>query len=624
MIRSVLTVLLALIAFPATADGYLDLSKAPTDARSYCARLNALPSIQSYASQYTTAASHFLSLPPSGSTYEQAKVQVARLHSLALDDSSRSLAKKVLERINRAVPKTDAYNQDVAFLPYAAWFASCASSLGSDDPLIVVFLSPLTSDVADFFNTPVADREQKLVQLMGNPGLGGLEAQSIADQTALDFAGINPRCVLPLAIAMTGADSWIEVQASVVLPEIEQFSVKVKNAVAFAGSIEDGSHPGCQRIESSRAVKDYVAAVLKVQHSKISSSQIQGMIDQAFSDPDGRLISTITSRLQKLSTLDGKFDQLRHEEAVWQFNTIIENCAKKHLNDDLFLFFSKAAADSEAVKTQREHFSRLGAVALNYDGKRPSGGTNFELTPQWASLYAFIFDDGDDLIGKEAEQKAQEILARLNAVLEERQEQIVKNEQEKYAGLKALQKLSLHPALRASFEKCKRREKVFQSKITSQIGAEAKNADIAAEQKLLLENVKYRNSNIDALTHGMCLYRMNFALNYLEINNEVVALSSGYQASRVNSSDLSAKYTENALGKVANQLEQQAEKFHQRIDDVIRKASKEVNQQRAVTRRQQEQLFANRLSINMFGNIIYSGIFEWLVEPVAEGKHLQP
>jgi gamma-glutamyl:cysteine ligase YbdK (ATP-grasp superfamily) len=115
---------------------------------------------------------------------------------------------------------------------------------------------------------------------------------------------------------------------------------------------------------------------------------------------------------------------------------------------------------------------------------------------------------------------------------------------------------------------------------------------------------------------------MNVALNVIEFNNEIAALSTGYQASWLGTTDLSAKFTANALGKVANQLEQPAEKFHQRIDDIVRKSTKELSQQRAVTRRQQEQLFASRLSISMFGNIIYSGIFEMLVEPVAEGKHL--
>ncbi len=214
------------------------------------------------------------------------------------------------------------------------------------------------------------------------------------------------------------------------------------------------------------------------------------------------------------------------------------------------------------------------------------------------------------------------MLAQIQTILEERQARIAQSERDKYAGLRALYALSNHAALRTAYEKCRRGEKTFQSNITSYIEAEARKADIVAEQKQLLENVKYRTSNIDALTHGMCLYRMNVALKYLEFNNEILALSTGYQADSLNANDPSSKFTENALSKVANQLEQSAEKFHQRIEDIIRKSTKELNQQRAVTRRQQEQLFANRLSISMFGNIIYSGIFEMLVEPVAEGKHL--
>jgi hypothetical protein len=622
MIRHSLVLLLIFFGLPAFAEGYPDLGKAPADAKGYCARLTSLASVQSYASQYVNAGIQLSNLAPAGSIYQKSKTQLLRFHSLGLDDNGRSLSKKVLERVNKAVPKQDAYNQDIAFRPYAAWFAACASSLGSKDPRIVVFLDPMKGEVESFFNTPAAEREQKLVELMGNPGMGGLEQRSIVDRTGLEFTGINPRWVLPMAVAMTGADSWLAEQERVVTPVIEQFAAALNNMAAVARSVEDGTHPGCQRIEKSQAVKDYVAAVLEVQRQNIRSDQVSRLVARTFSDPEGKLISTIKARLRELGTVNGKFDDFKHDEVVNQFNSIIENCARKNLDTDLFLFFASSADDSGSVARQREDFSKAKAVLLSYDGKRPRGGNSLELTPKWASLYAFIFNDTDTLIGQEAEDNPRAILSSIDTILEERREQIARNEQEKYAGLRALYALSNHSVLRAAYEKCRKGEKTFQSNITSQIEAEARKADIVAEQKQLLENVKYRTKNIDALTHGMCLYRMNVALNVIEFNNEIAALSTGYQASWLGTTDLSAKFTANALGKVANQLEQPAEKFHQRIDDIVRKSTKELNQQRAVTRRQQEQLFASRLSISMFGNIIYSGIFEMLVEPVAEGKHL--
>jgi hypothetical protein len=603
-------------------DDYSDLSKAPSDAKSYCARLTSLTSVRSFASQYVNAGIQFSNLAPAGSAYEKSKTQLLRFHSLGLDDNGRSLSKKVLDRVNKAVPRQDTYNQDIAFLPYAGWFASCASSLGSKDPRIVVFLDPLRGEVEAFFNTPAAEREQKLVELIGNPGMGGLEQRSIVERSGLDFAGINPRWVLPMAVAMTGADSWLSDQESVVTPAIEQFAAALNNAAAVARSIKDGTHPGCQRIEKSQAVKDYVAALRELQRHNISSGQMSGLAARTFSDPEGKLISIITARLRELGNVNGKFDYFRHAEVVEEFNSIIENCAKKNLNTDLFLFFASSADDADSVERQRDNFSRTNAVLLNSDGKKPQGGDSLQLTPKWASLYAFIFDDTDALIEKEAKNNYRAILARIDTILEERKANIEQNEREKYAGLRTLHTLSKHPVLRTGFEKCRRGENTFQSNITSQIEAEARKADIVAEKNQLLENVKYRKNNIDAITQGMCLYRMNVALNYLEFNNEIAALTSGYQAGWLNTNDLSAKFTENALKKVANQLEQPAEKFHQRIDDIVRKSTKELNQQRAVTRRQQEQLFASRLSISMFGNIIYSGIFELLVEPISEGKHL--
>ena len=622
MIRRTIVLLLIFFGLPAFAEGHPDLGKAPADAKGYCARLTSLTSVQSYASQYVNAGIQLSNLAPAGSTYQKSKTQLLRFHSLGLDDNGRSLSKKVLERVNKAVPKQDAYNQDIAFRPYAAWFAACASSLGSKDPRIVVFLDPMKGEVESFFNTPAAEREQKLVELMGNPGMGGLEQRSIVDRTGLEFTGINPRWVLPMAVAMTGADSWLAEQERVVTPVIEQFAAALNNMAAVARSVEDGTHPGCQRIEKSQAVKDYVAAVLEVQRQNIRSDQVSRLVASTFSDPEGKLISTIKARLRELGTVNGKFDDFKYDEVVNQFNSIIENCARKNLDTDLFLFFASSADDSGSVARQREDFSKAKAVLLSYDGKRPRGGNGLELTPKWASLYAFIFNDTDTLIGQEAEDNPRAILSSIDTILEERREQIARNEQEKYAGLRALYALSNHSVLRAAYEKCRKGEKTFQSNITSQIETEARKADIVAEQKQLLENVKYRTKNIDALTHGMCLYRMNVALNVIEFNNEIAALSTGYQASWLGTTDLNAKFTANALGKVANQLEQPAEKFHQRIDDIVRKSTKELNQQRAVTRRQQEQLFASRLSISMFGNIIYSGIFEMLVEPVAEGKHL--
>ncbi len=622
MIKRLFTILLISFAVPAFGNDYPDLSKAPSDAKSYCARLTSLTSVQSYASQYVNAGIQLSNLAPAGNAYTRSKTQLLRFHSLGLDDNGRSLSKKVLERVNKAVPRQDAYNQDIAFLPYAAWFASCASSLGSQDPRIVVFLDPMQGELEAFFNTPAAEREQKLVELIGNPGMGGLEQRSIEGKSGVEFAGINPRWVLPMAIAMTGADSWLAEQERGVTPVIERFAATLNNMAAVARSIEDGTHPGCQRIEKSQAVKDYVAALLEMQRHKISSSEMSGLVTRTFSDPEGKLISTITARLRELGTVNGKFDHYKHEEVVDQFNAILENCAKKNLNTDLFLFFASSADEKEYVERQREIFSKANAVSLSYDGKRPRGGNSFELTHKWASLYAFVFNDADTLIGKEAQKNPEIMLAQIQTILEERQARIAQSERDKYAGLRALYALSNHAALRTAYEKCRRGEKTFQSNITSYIEAEARKADIVAEQKQLLENVKYRTSNIDALTQGMCLYRMNVALKYLEFNNEILALSTGYQADSLNANDPSSKFTENALSKVANQLEQSAEKFHQRIEDIIRKSTKELNQQRAVTRRQQEQLFANRLSISMFGNIIYSGIFEMLVEPVAEGKHL--
>ena len=622
MIKCAFTILLISFSLPVFGDDVADLSKAPSDAKSYCARLTSLTSVQSFASQYVNAGIQLSNLAPAGSAYERSKTQLLRFHSLGLDDNGRSLSKKVLERVNKAVPRQDAYNQDIAFLPYAGWFASCASSLGRKDPRIVVFLDPLRGEVDAFFNTPAAEREQKLVALIGNPGMGGLEQRSIVERSGLEFAGINPRWVLPMAVAMTGADSWLSDQGHVVAPVIEQFAAALNNMAAVARSVEDGTHPGCQRIEKSQAVKDYVAALLELQRHKIDSDQISRLAARTFSDAEGKLISTVTARLRALGTVNGKFDYLRHNEVVEQFNSIIENCAKKHLNTDLFLFFASSADDAGSVERQREDFSRTNAVLLSYDGKKPQGGENLELTPKWASLYAFIFDDTVALIEKEAQNNYRAILARIDTILEERKANIEQNEREKYAGLRTLHNLSKHPALRTGFEKCRRGENIFQSNTTSQIEAEARKADIMAEKNQLLENVKYRKNNIDAIAQGMCLYRMNVALNYLEFNNEIAALTSGYQAGWLNTNDLSAKFTENALKKVASQLEQPAEKFHQRIDDIVRKSTKELNQQRAVTRRQQEQLFASRLSISMFGNIIYSGIFELLVEPISEGKHL--
>jgi hypothetical protein len=153
MIKRLFTILLISFALPAFSDDYPDLSKAPSDANSYCARLTSLTSVQSYASQYVNAGIQLSNLPQAGSAYERSKTQLHRFHSLGLDDNGRTLSKKVLERINKAVPRQDAYNQDIAFLPYAAWFAACASSLGRQDPRIVVFLNPMQGELEAFFNT---------------------------------------------------------------------------------------------------------------------------------------------------------------------------------------------------------------------------------------------------------------------------------------------------------------------------------------------------------------------------------------------------------------------------------------------------------------------------------------
>ena len=149
----------------------------PTDARSYCDRLRSLDGLKEYAVAMITAAKAVAALPEA----DPRRKDLARLYAQGIDDDSGSLQARLLERINAAVPRQDAYNQDQVVQQYLPWFAACASDMKTESglaPQAVLFLNPLGQELPRFYDAAPDRRGDQLRQILIAGGHHGLHAEA--------------------------------------------------------------------------------------------------------------------------------------------------------------------------------------------------------------------------------------------------------------------------------------------------------------------------------------------------------------------------------------------------------------------------------------------------------------
>ncbi|MFL5257099.1 MAG: hypothetical protein ACJ8AI_30260, partial [Rhodopila sp.] len=360
MLKRLAVAMLCLYASGAYAQQAAGASGKPTDARSYCQKMKSIEGLPEYATKLVAIRQAVVAAGKEDRTRIAAYF---RPYAQGVDDPNRTLSKRVLERINTAVPRKDAYNQDTAVQNYAEWFAACASEMRSEhglSPGVAVFLNPLAPEVPKFFDVPPGNKAQAMREFLGPPGLGSLNDREIEARTGLAFNGINPRWVLPLAIAMDGSGRFLPPYVKQAIASIGGFSQATVKAAQERQSIAQGTHPACQRIESSPLVARFVAAVQAGYTAKANTDPMNSLAGLRFDNRQGELTALIKRRVAEAAGSGGRPDMTRQSQPLQQYNIILENCAVRNVDSDTFLFFAANVTTRDRVEQQREQTRRGG------------------------------------------------------------------------------------------------------------------------------------------------------------------------------------------------------------------------------------------------------------------------
>lgn len=585
----------------------------PTDARSYCDRLRSLDGLKEYAVAMITAAKAVAALPEA----DPRRKDLARLYAQGIDDDSGSLQARLLERINAAVPRQDAYNQDQMVQQYLPWFAACASDMKTDSglaPQAVLFLNPLGQELPRFYDAAPDRRGDQLRQSMGASGLGGLNTREIEAATGLPFRGMNPRWVLPMAVAMQGADSFVPGYARQATARLEALGRTAVAARQQAQDIQQGLHPACERIAASPAVQAFTAAVRAAATERVSSDALAATAARRFDTAQGTLAAEISRRIRAAAP-----EPQKQAELVRQYNTILDACAVRLVEADTFLMFADDVTTPERVDSQRDSTRRGRQPLLNYNGEKPVGADR--INGKWASLYAFLYDDANTLIAAGSTAAVAEMTAMTEAMVKNRATAAAKAEEEAYAGLRALYAFRTHPALAQSFAACLSGERPYQTAILTALEAEAQTVTTVKEQQALQQAAAFRRANLDTVVTAQCLYRLNFGMVMAEVDNPGIAIMLAADTKDLKRDDPATKYTPKALTGIAAYLSMGAVEFHEGVvGKYLQGAMDELNGQTAYTRKQAETLQSGKMVVGLAGSAAEEAIYANLVQPLLDGK----
>jgi hypothetical protein len=194
----------------------------PKNDRDYCEKLKSSKAVETFGEQIESLRAHIAdySNRPTRNSGELRTLtsQANYIYNMGFDDSQFETTKILLARINKAVPKKDSYNQDVVINNYMGWFVPCAIELlKTSSNRRFIFINPFDSTA----------NNSSLQAMMGQPGLGGLTARKITEDTGISYGGINPRWVIPLAIAMSTDDINIEGRETNIIERASELKSRV-------------------------------------------------------------------------------------------------------------------------------------------------------------------------------------------------------------------------------------------------------------------------------------------------------------------------------------------------------------------------------------------------------------
>lgn len=236
------------------------------------------------------------------------------------------------------------------------------------------------------------------------------------------------------------------------------------------------------------------------------------------------------------------------------------------------------------------------------------------------TLLAFLFPGAEDVISRTSPEVGASLRKAANEKMERNKQAEIGEDKKHYGGLRAVYAFRTNPAIAASYNKCLSGEREFRSKKASEIEANAKNANTVAEQNKMNETASRIRRNIEYIAHGNCIYRLNVGLLILEGSDEMAAVAAGYNMGGREEEDLNAKYVPAALKKAAGLMELPAEKFEDtKVVKPFTEARDELDKLKPANRRQQEEIEAQKMMLNLLQINIVTGIND-IVTSLIEGK----
>jgi hypothetical protein len=524
---------------------------------------------------------------------------------LGLDDDSRSKTKVLLKRLNDAVPKKDAYNQDVALLQYIPWFAACADRL-KDSALKFIFLDPSDNKSLNAFYTSGASaRNTKLQELWDGPNLGGLYDRRIQDKTGLAPMGINPFWVTPLLFL--SADNTLSAEATEAGKRLDALIIQLDTRIttlktdmqSFANPntqsaplSSDQTRPSplapttvasfsdyCRRLTTNPNVKQLLTEL-------DAEGKVSVLLPHTYLDNKNRDLEKWVA--QQIANLKSPTDFEDYRKGLRWINM----CLIQQRNTPLFLLaFASRNVPQGHTDWYEKHLEKanLAAAALSAPLTQASGRTSssqmeskFEAInpsekyenlkrsgsahPREATLLAFLFPGAEDMVKKTAvgAVTAKELNDERKALAAKREAARVAEEDAKFIPLRRLVAFSKNKEISSAFQVCIRSEAKYFEGILKQGEALAKNAATVKEQQDIKSTLSNLREIIPVGIDAFCLYRLNVAMLVAEWGADRVRNTSELSLGALlkhDTSDLNAKYTKTAVDAIQKHLQVSPESY---------------------------------------------------------------
>ena len=583
----------------------------PTDAASYCEKVMNSEVATRVTAKYALIRSKLNDVfalsgkNPNDPALRNFLSQTHQAFILGFDDDARSKTRLLVKKLNDAVPKKDAYNQDATILQYIPWFASCASKL-KDSPLKFIFLDPSDNRaLAAFYGAESSTRNAKLQEIWDVPNLGGLYDRRIQEKTGLANIGINPRWVTPMLFLSD--DSALKVEPSQsdarLDPILKQLDVHIASTKADMRSFANDNKQSpplandqqtpptsgqvsnfqeyCQRLTSNSDVQKLLSGLNAIGPESV-------LLDHTYLDNKNRDLEKWVA--QKIANLKTPNEGRICMECIEDYRKRlgwINMCLIQQRKTPLFLLafarYNIPQGQSDWYETHLEK-ANLAAAALSAPATQASGRTSssqmeskFEAInpsekyedlkrsgsahPREATLLAFLFPGAEEMVKKTSSNAV--TAQQLYDAEKERQAQIAAaaaaKEDAQYEPLRKLIKFSRNKDIAPAFQVCIKNESVYFDGLMRQLEPIIKNAATIKEQQEMKERVSSWQQMKPTGIEAFCLYRLNIAILVAESGAEAVRRVSEMnlfvtKAILGDSSDLDAKYTAVAIEKIQKHL----------------------------------------------------------------------